>query len=207
MTVRRNALLCMLVAVSLAPVLSKRAIAQEAVADPALPPFIFHREGADSSEAAATTLFRACAMRSPAHFVQHLNLGVCDGPIDTLQTFAEFLHTAEFRHGEDSFTVYDLPRQINSKQPNSAIATQEFDRGDKQVAALQFQAVSTHYGEKFESVDVVGKSYDGLEYRMRIVTALVRGRWYAIPRCRSSKSFYEIADAMPLPSPEAKETE
>ena len=204
---RRNAVVCLLIAASLATMVSGRAMEQVGGNDPALPPFVFRREGADSPEKAAETLFRACAMRSPAHFVQHLNLGVCDGQIGTLQKFAECLHTAEFRHGADSFSVYDLPTQIDSKQPIRALASQEFDREDKQVAALQFQAVSTYYGERFESVDVVGESHDGLEYRMRIVVALVQDRWYAIPRCRSSKSFYEIADAMPLPSPEAQEAE
>jgi hypothetical protein len=42
---------------------------------------------------------------------------------------------------------------------------------------------------------------------MRIVVTRVGDRWYAIPRCGSSKSFYEIADAMRLRSPGAKMAE
>jgi hypothetical protein len=168
----------------------------------------FRRKGAASPEDAAETLFRACATESPQHFVHHLLLGVCDGPIDTLQKFAECLHSTKFRHGEDAFTFYDLPfgKGIDPKKPFRAIASQDFDRENKQVAALQFQMISTYYGEQFQSVDVVAESYDGLEYRTRIVVARVKDRWYAMPRCRSSQSFYEIADAMRLPSAEAKET-
>jgi hypothetical protein len=169
-----------------------------------LAPFEFQGEGAASPEVAAETLFRACATRSPKHFVQHLLLGVCDGPIATLDKYAECLHSTRFRHGDDSLTVYDLPikRAINRKGPFRAIASQDFDRENKQVAALQFQMVSTYYGKQFKSVDVVAESYDGLEYRTRIVVARVKDRWYAMPRCSSSNSFYEIADAMRLPSPE-----
>jgi hypothetical protein len=172
-----------------------------------LPPFEFRRSGAASPEDAAEAMFRACATRSPAHFVQHLLLGVCDGPIATLNKYAECLHSTRFRHGEDSLTFYDFAfnKRINPKKPFRAIATQDFDRESKEVAKLKFQMVSTYYGERFKSVDVAAESYDGLEYQTRIVVARVRNRWYAMPRCGSSKSFYEIADAMSLPSPEANE--
>ena len=168
--------------------------------DPALPDFEFHRTGAISPELAATALFRGCAARSPHHFVQHLLLGVCDGPISTLQKFAECQHVTRFTHGDDSYTVYDLPKGINLKKPVRVVASEAFDPADKRVAALQFQMLSTYYGESFRSVDVVGEDYDGLEYSTRIVVAKVKDRWFAIPRCRSSKSFYEIADSMqPIP--------
>lgn len=87
----------------------------------ALPPLKFRREGAASPEDAAKSLFHACATRSPEHFVQHLLLGVCDGPINTLQKFAECLHSTRFRQGDDSLTVYDfdftLPRGSTRKGP------------------------------------------------------------------------------------------
>lgn len=202
---RRNAVFCMLSAASLAAVGSDCSSAQEAGADPVLRPFEFRREGATSPEEAAAALFQATATQSPTRFVQHLLLGVCDGSIDTLQKFAEHLHSANFRQGENSYTVYDMPRQIDREKPMRAIASRGFDSQDKQVAALRFEEVSTYYGERFKSVDVVAEGYDGLDYQMRIVVAQVMGRWYAIPRCRSSKSFYAIADTMPVASPGAKE--
>lgn len=187
-----------LIAVESAAVASDWTTAQQGTGvDPALPPFEFRRVGAASPEQAAETLFRAIATESPKHFVQHLLLEVCDGPIATLQKFAESLHRTEFRQGEKSFTVYSLPERIDGRKPIRMIASRDFDGETKQVAALELESVSTYWGKKFKSVDVAGESYDGLEYRTRIVVAQVNGGWYAIPRCRSSKSFYEIADAMP----------
>lgn len=193
---------CGLVAVSVGSANQDRATTPEAGIDPALPPFEFRRTGAASPEAAAETLYRGVATESPKHFVQHLCLGVCDGPIATLGKFAEALHRTDFRHGEESFTVYDLPQRIDPKKPIRAIASQDFDTESKQVAALQFEAMSTYYGKRFKSVDVVGEGYDGVEYRTRIVVAQTTDGWYAIPRCRSSKSFYAIADAMPGSEPD-----
>lgn len=174
---------------------------------PPLAPFVFHRQGAASPEAAAITLFRGVATESPSHFVQHLLLGVCDGPIDTLQKFAEGMHETEFKHGNDSFTFYDLcelRKEISPMKPIRVIAMEPFDTEDKQVAALEHQMISTYYGEAFMAVDVAAESYDGLEYHSRIVVAQLKGDWYAIPRCRSAKSFYEIADAMTLGATEPK---
>ena len=198
MNSRRFTVAWALIGVAIAAAISYAVTARVPVPDPALPPFKFEREGAASPEDAAKSLFHACATESPKHFVQHLLLGVCDGPIDTLQKFAECLHSTRFHRGEDSFTVYDLPfgKQINPKKPFRAVASQDFDRESKQVAALQFQMMSTYYGERFKCIDLVAESYDGLEYRTRIVVAQVGEGWYAIPRCRSSKSFYEIADSM-----------
>jgi len=174
-------------------------------ASPSLAPFEFDREGATRPEDAATAMFHGSAGESPRHFVRHLLLGVCDGPIATLRKFAESLHRTKFSHGEASFTVYDLPNRIDAKRPIRVIASDAFDSSDKQVAALQFQMASTYYGETFMTVDVAGEAYDGREYQTRIVVAQVGDRWFAIPRCRSSKSFYEIADAMRLSPPAAME--
>ncbi|MGC1276043.1 MAG: hypothetical protein WBC44_20255 [Planctomycetaceae bacterium] len=213
MNSRRFIIACTLVAVGVVTTISFGVNSQAATPDPALPPFEFHREGAASPEDAAVALFRGCAARSPRHFVQHLLLGVCDGPINTLQKFAEALHKTKFTHGKDSFTVYDFPigKGINTKKPIRMIAIEEFDSEDKRVAALWVESFSTYYGETFLSVDVAAESYDGLEYRTRIVVARVNARgndrWYAIPRCRSSKSFYAIADSMHLPSPAAKQAQ
>lgn len=143
-------------------------------------------------------MFRACALESPRDFVQHLLLGVCDNEVDTLQKFAECLHTARFHTGGESFTLYDSPARVNSKKPIRVIAAAPFDTEDKKVAAPRLQMMSTYYGEKLMAVDVGGEGYDGCEYRMRIVVAQLAGRWYALPRCRSSKAFYEIADAMEI---------
>ena len=202
MNSRRFTIACTLIAVGVVAMISYTVNSQAAISNRSLAPFEFDREGATNPEDAATTLFRGCASESPKHFVRHLLLGVCDGPIDTLQKFAESLHGTKFSHGEDSFTVYDLPKGINTNKPIHVIARDAFDSEDKQVAALQFQMLSTYYGEKFMCVDVAAEGYDGLEYQARIVVAQVQDRWYAIPRCRSAKSFYEIADAMRLTSPQ-----
>ena len=178
--------------------------------NPSLAPFEFHREAAATPEAAARSLFRGISAESPKHFVQHLLLGVCDNSIDTLQKFAESLHKTEFTHDGNSFTFYDLRelrRGINHKQPIRIVAVAPFDTEDKQVAALRSQMLSTYYGETFVGVDAAAEGYDGNEYRTRIVVAKVDGGWYAMPRCRSARSFYEIADAMTLESAEAKKTE
>lgn len=157
---------------------------------------------AATPEAAATALFRACATKSPRHFVQHLLLGVCDGPVNTLNKYAESLHTTTYSNGEDTFTVYDLPK-LMKKDTERAVVSQEFDSEDEDVVALERQMMSTYYGRKFQCVEVAGEDYDGREYRSRVVVAMIKDRWYAMPRCRSSKSFYQIADAMRLTSPES----
>lgn len=175
---------------------------------PTLAPFEFHREAAASPEAAALSLFQGVSTESPKHFVQHLLLGVCDGSIDTLQKFAESLHTTEFTHDGNSFTFYDLRelrRGINPRKAVRVVATAPFDTEDKQVAALRSEWISTYYGETFACIDVAAEGYDGLEYQTRIVVAQVDGGWYAIPRCRSARSFYEIADAMRATPAEANE--
>ncbi|MBX3440106.1 MAG: hypothetical protein KF861_21630 [Planctomycetaceae bacterium] len=170
--------------------------------------FEFQREGAATPEVAAETLCRACATASPTYFIQHQLVGVCEEPINTLQIFAECLHSTKFRHGEESFTVYDFPpgKGIDRKKTFRTIASQDFDLNNEEVERrMRFQAASTYSGRQFKSIDVVAESYDGLEYRTRIVVARVNDRWYAMPRCHRSAAFYEIADAMGLPSPEAKE--
>lgn len=113
------------------------------------------------------------------------------------------MHTTRFLAGDESFTFYNLPKGINARKPLRVLASAPFDKEDKQVAALQFQMMSTYYGEQFLSVDVAADGYDGREYRTRIVVAQVDGRWYAMPRCRSAKSFYVVADAMQLVPPDA----
>lgn len=178
------------------------------VINPALPAFEFRQQRADNPEAAALALFRGVATGSPGHFVQHLLIGVCDGPNSTLQKFAESLHATEFHHGDDTFTFYDLRDQnkgIYSKKPMRVIGSAAFDPQDKQVVALQLEAVSTYGGETFMAIDVEGQDYDGRALRTRVVVAKVNGHWYALPRCRSARSFYKIADAMQIePRAESK---
>lgn len=172
--------------------------------DPALPAFEFHREGAASPEDAAKAMFLGIAKESPNDFVRHLLLGVCDGPIGTLQNFAECLHATRFIRGEQSLTVYDLPKGIDTRKPIRIVATQAFDVEDEQVKALQFEIYGTFYGKRFVCVDVAAEGGDGLNYQTRLVVAEQDNRWYAMPRCRSGKSFYEIADAMQLTPAEAQ---
>ncbi|WP_146506609.1 hypothetical protein [Thalassoglobus neptunius] len=169
-----------------------------AVDGPKLGPFEFEREGALSPELAAKSHFYGCANKSPKHFVQHVLLGICDGPINTLQKFAECLHETEFHHDGQSYSVYDLPKVMNAKLPVRVIASGAFDPEDKRVLALHSQMMSTYYAEKFMCFDVAGTSYDRNEYQSRVVVVFVNGRWYSMPRCRSARSFYEIADSMEL---------
>lgn len=168
-------------------------------------PIEFTPEGAATPEIAATTLFRACTARSPKHFAQHLLLGVCDGPIASVNKYAEALHTTKYTDGKGHYTVYELRRGINSKTPIRVVASALFDTNDKQVEALQFQLASTYYGKSFTCVDVAAEGYDGLEYQTRIVVAQVGDGWYAMPRCRSAQSFYAIADDMRLTPADAKQ--
>lgn len=182
--------------------------------DQVLAPFEFRREAAPTPEMAARSLFLGVATASPQDFVQHLLLGVCNNEIDTLQRFAEALHATPFRHEGEAFTYYDLrdqrriankSRMISRKKPLRVISSAAFDASDPQVQALHLEMTSTYYGKRFVCVDVAGVGYDGLDYQSRVVVAQVGEGWYAIPRCRSSKSFYKIADAMRLASAEAKE--
>ncbi|MGB7325786.1 MAG: hypothetical protein WBD31_13005 [Rubripirellula sp.] len=169
-----------------------------ATVEPQLAAFTFDREGAASPDAAAIALLRGCALRSPKDFVRHLLLGVCDGPIGTLQKFAECLHVTQFSHGEETFTVYELPKQINHDRPIRVIAKMDFDPDDKRVEALSTQMMSTYYGQAFMCVDVAAEGYDRRQYQSRVVVAQLGDQWFAIPRCRSAISFYEIADSMEL---------
>jgi hypothetical protein len=167
-----------------------------------LSPLQLESEGVASPEDAAMSHIRACMTRSPRLFSQNLLLGVCDGSISTINKYAECLHLTTFDNGEDAFTVYDLPFNLLQEETVRAGATQAFDTEDEGVASLlMFAGVSTYYGEEFMCVDVSAADPDGVEYRTRIVVALVKDRWYAMPRCRSAHEFYEIADAMPRTEP------
>lgn len=177
-----------------------------------LAPFVFRPEGATSPEAAAQAMFLGVATASPRDFGKHLLLGACNNEVDVLNRYAESLRLTRFSHQGEAFTYYDLRderddngrlRLINRQKPLRVIATESFDSTDPRVTALSLEAAGTYAGERFVSVDVAGMGhYDGLEYQSRVVVAQVGSRWYAIPRCASSKSFYAIADAMQLASTE-----
>ena len=118
------------------------------------------------------------------------------------------MHETRFKLGGASFTFYDLRNSRKGLNPTKSIhviATEPFNPEDDQVAALQSQMISTYYGEAFMSIDLEMEGYDGHEYQTRIVVARVDDGWYAMPRCRSATSFYEIADAMRLTPPDPKD--
>lgn len=168
-----------------------------------LTPFEFQRESAPNPGTAATALFLGVATESPRDFTKHLLLGVCDGSVDTIQKFAEAMHTTRFTNNGRSFSFYELKenrRGINSKKQTRVISCVEFDDENPAVIGLQAEAISTYYGQEFACVDVAGESYDGIVYRTRVVVARLKDGWYAIPRCRSSRNFYKIADSMMLAS-------
>ena len=198
----------MFISLGVSAAISSGVNSQAADPDPSLPAFEFHREGATNPEDAAKAMFRSCAMNSPRDFVQHLLLGTCDGSIGTLQKFAECLHSTKFKTGEESYAVYDLPVRKNGglkKDTIRVVASDEFPTDEKVAAVISSEAVHSYYGEKFRFLDVVADGSDGREYRSRVVVAVISNRWYAVPRCRSSKPFYEIADAMQVTTPTAEQ--
>lgn len=208
MSSRYFTIVSMLLSLGVVAAISLGGDSQAADPDPMLPPFEFHRTGATNPEDAAKALFRGCARTSINDFVQHLNLGVCDGPIGTIQKFAECLHTTQFKTGEESYAVYDLPVGKNGGLRNDTIrvvASSEFPADEKVAAVIIGGALSSYYGEKFWAVDVAADGSDGREYQTRIVVAVQKDGWFAVPRCRSSKEFYDIADAMPVAKPAAEQ--
>ena len=158
-------------------------------------------------------MFRGVATASPKEFGKHLLLGVCNNEVDVLNRYAESLHLTRFSHNAEALTFFDLRDQrddsgrlrlINREKHIRVIASASFDPADPRVAALELEATGTYAGERFVSVDVAGMGYyDDLEYRSRVVVAQIGNGWYAMPRCGSSKNFYEIADAMQLTPTEA----
>lgn len=181
-----------------------------------LAPFEFRPGPARTPEIAAQAMFLGVATASPKDYMQHVLIGVCENEIDLLQNFAESFHATRFSHDGETFTTYDLQHQrdasggmriIYRKKPIRVIASAVFDSTDPQVQALDLdlEAAGTYGGKRFVSVDVAGLDYDGREYQTRVVVAQGLGGWYAIPRCHSSKSFYEIADAMSIASADSKE--
>lgn len=176
--------------------------------DQILAPFEFRLEPALTPEIAAQSMFLGVATSSPIDFVQHVLVGVCENEIDMLQNFAESLHATKFSHDGEAFTYYDLcdqQRMIHRKKPLRVIASAAFDTSDPKVELLKLEAPCSYGGNRFVAVDIAGQDYQGLEYHSRIVVTQVRDGWYAIPRRRGSKSFYEIADAMSLAPTEGKE--
>ncbi len=181
-----------------------------------LAPFEFRPEGATNPEAAAQALILGVATASPRDFGKHLLLGVCNNEVDVLNRYAESLQLTRFSNDGETFTYYELrdqprdpgtekSRMINRKKPLRVIASAAFVDADPQVKALHFEMASTYYGKRFVCVEVAGEGLDGREYQSRVVVAEVGDGWYAMPRCRSSKSFYQIADAMSLARAEAAE--
>ena len=158
----------------------------------------FSPTGAASAEEAAIAMFRGVALRSPKDFARHLLLGVCDGPIGSVNKYAESLHFNLLTNGEESLTVYDLPERMK-KDTEQVLSSLAFSEAE--VDSLRSQFLSSYYCQDLIScVEVAGESYGGKQYRTRIVVVCLNDVWFAMPRCRSSKSFYAIADAMEFES-------
>jgi hypothetical protein len=177
-----------------------------------LEPFEFRREAASTPEMAAQAMFLGVATASPQDFVKHLLLGVCHNEVDVLRTFAESLHVTPIRHEGETSTWFQLQerpdasgklRVIDREEPVRVLSSIPFDSGDAKVRALSLEAASTYAGERFVCVEVAGVGYyDRADYQACVVVAQVDGGWYAIPRCRNSARFYEIADTMRAMDPE-----
>ena len=202
------AVTCVVFASSLVGVLAFARSSYTSFDGQTLAPFKFAPEAAVRTETAAETMFLGIATASPRDFGRHLLLGVCNNEVDVLQRFAESLHVTQFIHEDASFNYYDLRDQrddagklrlIHREKPIHVIASAPFDSTDPRVKALAIEAASTYAGDRFLSIDVAGKgSNDDIEYRTRVVVVQVGSGWYGMPRCRSSKNFYAIADAMQL---------
>ena len=152
-------------------------------------------EGAKSPERAAVAMAAGMTERSPRKFLQHLCLGVCDGPISTLNKYAECMHQKHLADETGTHSIYDLPSRI-IEDTQEAIDTQAFDSQDPRVVKLAGEMLSTYYGEEFYCVWISAKSRSKKQYIFRVVVTRVGDKWFAIPRCGSSISFYEIADSM-----------
>ena len=150
----------------------------------------WQKGGVETAAAAAEHMMRASVTRSPKRFVEIRLRGVCDGEVDTQRKYAENLHRTTYTNERGALSVYDLPKRI---------ASAEFDPDEKEVGRLlAIAGVSSYYAEKFVCIEVAGADSKGTEYRTRFVVGTVKGRWFALPRCRSAGPFYEIADMMRL---------
>lgn len=208
---RQFAMVCIGVAIGFAGAMAHALNKPDKTTVQGLAPFEFEQAAAPTPDAAAQSLFLGVATASPRDFVKHLLLGVCQNEIDLLQDFAESMHVTRFNRDGEAFTYYEMrekqyahgtetTRLINRKTHLRVLASAAFDTSDPRVKALELEAATTYAGKQFVCVDVAGMGYDGLEYQARIVVAQADNGWYAIPRTRSSRNFYQVADAMQVVS-------
>ena len=151
--------------------------------------------GATNPEEAAVALVTGIIERSPQKFLQHLCLGVCDGPISTQKKYSESPHTTKLKAGNVSASLIEIASQIQPASAN-AIHREEFDATDPRVINLASEMMSTYYGAAFQCVWVSVQTINGVTYETQVVVASNNDLWYCIPACKSSKSFYAIAEDM-----------
>ena len=151
--------------------------------------------GATNPEEAAVALVTGITERSPQKFLKHLCLGVCDGPISTHKKYSESPHTTKLKAGNVSASVIELASQIQPASAN-AIHREEFDTTDPRVINLASEMMSTYYGTAFQCVWVSVQTINGVTYETQVVVTRKNDLWYCIPACKSSKSFYAIAEDM-----------
>ena len=148
--------------------------------------------GAETAESAATVMVRAYAEMDFKLFMQSRALFECEdsqrgGP----NRYAESLHRTKFSNRDHAQTVYELPTRLNAATARTVAAhtpTLAF------IDAALFSDHVPHQRHRF--VDVAIKGYDKTSYQCRIVVIEFSGRWYAVPRCYSSRRIYELADAL-----------
>ena len=151
--------------------------------------------GSTNPEEAAVALVTGIIERSPQKFLQHLCLGVCDGPISTQKKYSESTHTTNLKAGNVSASLIEIASQIQPASAN-AIHREEFDATDPRVINLASEMMSTYYGTAFQCVWVSVQTINGVTYETQVVVASNNDLWYCIPACKSSKSFYAIAEDM-----------
>lgn len=151
--------------------------------------------GSTTPEEAAVALVTGIIEKSPQKFLQHLCLGVCDGPISTRKKYSESMHTTNLKAGNVSASLFELASQIQPASAN-AIHREEFDTTDPRVIHLASEIMSTYYGTAFQCVWVSVETIHGVTYETQVVVTRNDDLWYCIPACKSSKSFYAIAEDM-----------
>lgn len=158
-------------------------------------------KGTKTPDEAAVEMTRAHLTRSPMLFMENLCLGVCDGPVNSINKYAESLHLTSFSRNSAAVSIYDLPKRgvnFDSIQVNQS---KLFDKNDKDIAHLiAISTISTYYGEEFMAMEVQIQNKANEQYTTRVVVTKVNERWFALPRCRSSEAFYKIADTMEFSS-------
>ena len=147
--------------------------------------------GAETAESAATAMVRAYADKDFELFMQTRALFECEdmdrgGP----NRYAESLHLTKFTSRDHAHTVYSLPTRLNAETTRTIVTHRpKLEFAD---AAMFSDKVPQH---RHVFVDVAIEDHQKVRYQSRVVVIELSNKWYAVPRCYSSRRVYELADA------------